>query len=70
MGVIGAYFVGRILVSRAFPGNYALLFFLAFGFVVISWMGLALTREPVSEGDEEDRTPVPLPGTRVNGFES
>ncbi len=49
MGVVGAYFVGRILVSRAFPGNYALLFFIAFGFVVISWMGLALTREPVSE---------------------
>ena len=49
MGVIGAYFVGRILVSRAFPGNYALLFFLAFGFVVVSWVGLALTREPVSE---------------------
>lgn len=49
MGVIGAFFVGRILISRAFPGNYALLFFLAFGFVVVSWVGLALTREPVSE---------------------
>ena len=49
MGVIGAYFVGRILVSRAFPGNFSLLFFLAFGFVVVSWVGLALTREPVSE---------------------
>jgi len=49
MGVVGAYFVGRILISRAFPGNYALLFFLAFGFVVVSWVGLALTREPVSE---------------------
>ena len=49
MGVVGAYFVGRILVSRAFPGNFALLFFIAFAFVVISWMGLAATREPVSE---------------------
>ncbi len=49
MGVVGAYFVGRILVSRAFPGNFALLFFIAFGFVVVSWMGLAATREPVSE---------------------
>lgn len=49
MGVLGAYFVGRILVSRAFPSNFALLFFLAFGFAFISWVGLALTREPVSE---------------------
>jgi len=49
MGVVGAYFVGRILVSRAFPSNFALLFFIAFAFVVISWMGLAATREPVSE---------------------
>ncbi|MXZ21612.1 MAG: MFS transporter [Caldilineaceae bacterium SB0665_bin_25] len=57
MGVVGAYFVGRILVSRAFPGNYALLFFLAFGFVVVSWVGLALTREPVSE---VTRKAVPL----------
>ena len=49
MGVTGAYFVGRILVSRAFPSNYALLFFLAFGFTVVSWVGLALNREPISE---------------------
>lgn len=49
MGVAGAFFVGRILVSRAFPDNYALLFFLGFTLVMISWVGLALTREPVSE---------------------
>ncbi|MXZ21611.1 MAG: MFS transporter [Caldilineaceae bacterium SB0665_bin_25] len=49
MGVVGAYFVGQILVSRAFPTNYALLFFLAFTVMMISWGGLALTREPISE---------------------
>ncbi len=49
MGVVGAFFVGRILISRAFPGNYALLFTIAFVFVVVSWVGLALTREPESE---------------------
>ncbi len=49
MGVIGAFFVGRILISRAFPGNFALLFFLAFTFMVVSWCGLALTREPASQ---------------------
>ncbi len=49
MGVVGAYFVGRILVNHAFPNNYALLFFLGFGFTIISWAGLALTREPASE---------------------
>lgn len=49
MGVIGAFFVGRILISRTFPGNFALLFFLAFTFMVVSWCGLALTREPASQ---------------------
>ncbi len=53
MGVIGAFFVGRILVSRAFPGNYALLFFLAFTFTVVSWCGLALTREPASQATKK-----------------
>ena len=48
MGIVGAYFVARILVSYAFPNNYALLFFLAFGLVVLSWVGLALNREPPS----------------------
>ena len=57
MGVTGAYFVGRILVTRAFPSNYALLFFLAFGFTVVSWVGLALNREPISE---VTRKTVPL----------
>ena len=53
MGVIGAYFVGRVLVSYAFPRNYALLFFLAFGVMLISWGGLALTREPPSATTKE-----------------
>lgn len=49
MGVVGAFFVGRILVTRAFPDNYAFLFFLAFIFTMISWVGVSLTREPISE---------------------
>ena len=49
MGVGGAYFVGRILVDYAFPSNFALLFFLAFAFTAVSWVGLALNREPRSE---------------------
>lgn len=53
MGIVGAYFVGRILVGNPFPGNYALLFFLAFGFFVISWLGLALNREPPSKLKEQ-----------------
>ena len=53
LGVVGAYFVGRILVNHAFPSNYALLFFLAFGFMIISWGGLALTREPASEATKK-----------------
>jgi len=49
MGVVGAYFVGRILATVAFPNNFALLFGLAFAIMAISWLGLALTREPPSE---------------------
>jgi MFS family permease len=48
MGVLGAVAVGRILEHYGYPVNYALLFFLAFIFVAISWGGLALTREPPS----------------------
>ncbi len=49
MGVVGAYFVGRILATVAFPNNFALLFGLAFAIMAISWLGLALTREPPSK---------------------
>lgn len=48
MGIVGAIFVGQILDSRAFPDNFALLFGLAFFFAAISWIGLALNREPES----------------------
>lgn len=53
LGVLGAWFVGRVLVGYAFPGNYALLFFAAFVIMLFSWAGLALTREPPSEMTKE-----------------
>ncbi len=53
LGVLGAWFVGRVLVSYAFPGNYALLFFAAFVIMLFSWAGLALTREPPSDMTKE-----------------
>jgi MFS family permease len=40
--------VGRILDSRPYPENFAILFVLGFGFTAISWVGLALNREPES----------------------
>ena len=49
MGIVGAYFVGRILDIYVYPGNFALLFVLAFVAIMISWVGLALNREPPSE---------------------
>ena len=57
MGVLGAFLVSRILVGFAFPGNYSLLFILAFVFMIVSWGGLALTREPPSQRTKET---VPL----------
>lgn len=49
MGIFGAYFVGRILEAYLFPNNFALLFALSFLFAIISYIGLALNREPPSE---------------------
>ena len=48
MGIIGAIFVGRILDSMGYPLNFATLFLVAAIFMGISWIGLALNREPES----------------------
>ena len=53
LGVVGAWFVGRVLVDYAFPGNFARLFFAGFVIMLFSWLGLALTREPPSETTKE-----------------
>jgi MFS family permease len=49
MGIAGAFLVGRVLDAYAYPGNFSLLFVLAFAAVCVSWIGLALNREPPSE---------------------
>ena len=56
MGIVGAYFVGRILETYIFPNNFALLFALAFVAVAISWVGLALNCEPPSKMIKEHTT--------------
>ncbi len=48
MGIIGAYFVGVILDDFGYPQNFATLFLIAAAFMGISWIGLALNREPES----------------------
>lgn len=53
MGIFGAYFVGRILSAYMFPNNFAVLFALSFVFGGISFIGLALNREPPSETVKE-----------------
>ena len=55
--LIGAYIVAWVLENVAYPNNFALLFALAFVFVMISWAGLSLTREPPSETVKE-RVPL------------
>jgi len=48
LGVVGAYFVGRVLDAVDYPGGFALLF-LVCGFIhAMSWFSLSLTREPPS----------------------
>ncbi|MEM7127892.1 MAG: MFS transporter [Chloroflexota bacterium] len=48
IGIAGAYFVGVILDAFDFPNNFAILFVVASFFMFISWIGLALNREPAS----------------------
>ncbi len=49
LGVAAAAVVARVLEEVAYPNNFALLFALAFVFVMISFGGFALTREPPSQ---------------------
>jgi MFS family permease len=48
MGVAGAAVIGVVLESWPYPQSYALLFTLAFGAMVVSWIGLVLNREPAN----------------------
>lgn len=48
LGIAGAALLGRILTDWPFPRNFGLCFILAFVAMVISWIGLALNREPES----------------------
>ncbi|MCB0127664.1 MAG: hypothetical protein KDE58_35615, partial [Caldilineaceae bacterium] len=48
LGVAGAYVVGYMLERYAFPNNFVILFVIGFAIMMVSWGGLALTREPAS----------------------
>jgi len=53
MGVVGAYFVGRVLDIIDYPGSFALLFLVAGLIQAISWISLSLTREPPGDAVKE-----------------
>ena len=57
IGIIGAYFVGRVLDIVDFPGSFALLFLAAGLIHALSWFSLSLTREPPS-ADIREATPL------------
>jgi len=46
--VAGASFVGYVLEGFAYPQNFVILFIVGFAIMMVSWGGLALTREPPS----------------------
>lgn len=48
LGIAGAALAARILAGWSYPDSYALCFVLAFASVMVSFVGLALTREPAS----------------------
>ena len=43
-----AYWAGTVLDRVSYPNNFALLFLAAYGVTFLSWIALALTREPPS----------------------
>ena len=45
-GILGAALAASILDRYPFPTNFALCFALGFVFILLSWLSLALTREP------------------------
>ena len=49
MGIAGAALAGQILEWQPFPRNFAICFFAAFFFQVLSYTALVLNREPDSE---------------------
>lgn len=57
LAVVGSLIAGWILENRPFPINFALCYFLSFAVQVISWMGVAATREPPSDST---KTRIPL----------
>jgi MFS family permease len=48
LGIAGGAFSGWLLANWVFPKNYGYSFLIAFGFVTVSWLGLAANREPPS----------------------
>jgi MFS family permease len=48
IAIAGALLVGHILETTSYPRNFAWIFLLAFGAWIVSYIGLALNREPPS----------------------
>lgn len=48
LAIAGAALAGQILERWAFPANFAICFFVSYFFLLISFIGLALNREPDS----------------------
>lgn len=48
IGASGALYFGQVLDRIEYPSNFALLFTIAFAMLVVSFVGLALNREPPS----------------------
>jgi MFS family permease len=49
MAIAGAALAGQVLEHWSYPTNFAICFFIAFAFFMVSYLGLVLNREPDSE---------------------
>ena len=53
LGVLGGALVSVILTQFSLPLNFSLLFFIAFGFSMVSYVFLRSLKEPITEGENE-----------------
>ena len=58
LGLPGAVLAGWIIKTYAFPGNYAALYFIAFGFLAASWLVFALVDDVPEDVPEREQQGV------------
>lgn len=68
LGILGAGFSSWLLANYAFPTNFTVSFALAAAAISISWVFIAMTREPVRRLPRQHRTVAHTPRSKIMGI--